>query len=60
MLSSDIARKSYIPSYGFGYGPGYTYILWRFVPWMLESGITKQAVENMLIHNPARAFAWVF
>jgi len=59
MLSGDIARKSYVPSYGFGYGPGFTYILWRFVPWMIESGISREAVENVLVNNPARAFSWV-
>jgi predicted metal-dependent phosphotriesterase family hydrolase len=59
LLSGDLARKSYWPSYGFGFGPGLTYILWRFVPWMLESGIERAAVEDMLIHNPARAFSWL-
>jgi len=58
MLSGDIARKSYLPSYGFGYGPGFTYILWRFLPWMLESGITRKAVEDIFINNPSKAFAW--
>ncbi|MFO7323399.1 MAG: phosphotriesterase-related protein [Chloroflexota bacterium] len=58
LLSGDLARESYWPSYGFGCGPGLTYILWRFVPWMLEEGISRADVERMLIHNPARAFAW--
>ena len=34
MLSGDLARKSYWPSYGNWGGPGLTYILWRFVPWL--------------------------
>lgn len=58
LLSGDLARKSYWPSYGFGCGPGLTYILWRFVPWMLEVGVSREDVDRMLIHNPARAFAW--
>jgi len=58
MLSADLARVSYLPSYGFGYGPGYTYILWRFVPWMLEEGISREDVEKILIKNPAKAFSW--
>jgi 5-phospho-D-xylono-1,4-lactonase len=58
LLSGDLARKSYWPSYGFGKGPGLTYILWRFVPWMLEAGIPLGNIKDMLIHNPARAFAW--
>lgn len=58
LLSGDWARKSYWPSYGFGNGPGLTYILWRLVPWMLEEGITLEQVDQMLIDNPARAFSW--
>lgn len=58
MLAGDLARKSYLPSYGFGYGPGYTYILWRFVPWMLEEGISRESIEKMLVSNPAKAFVW--
>lgn len=59
MLSMDLARTSNWPSNGFGYGPGLTYILWRFVPWMLQSGVSESDVEEILIHNPARAFSWV-
>ena len=58
LLSGDLARKSYWPSYGFGYGPGLTYILWRFVPWMLERGVARVDVDRMLVTNPARAFSW--
>jgi 5-phospho-D-xylono-1,4-lactonase len=58
LLAGDQARKSSWPSYGFGCGPGLTYILWRFVPWMLSMGISKAAVDDMLINNPARAFSW--
>ncbi len=59
LLSGDWARKSYWPSYGFGHGPGLTYILWRFVPQMLEQGISRGDVDAMLVGNPARAFSWV-
>jgi len=58
MLSMDLARRSNWPSFGFGFGPGLTYVLWRFVPWMLQSGVSREAVDDMLVHNPARAFAW--
>ncbi len=58
MLSGDLARKSYWPSYGFGKGPGLSYILWRFIPWMLEAGISREVVDDILIKNPSRAFAW--
>jgi len=58
LLSGDWARKSYWPSYGFGFGPGLTYILWRFVPWLLQEGVAKEAIQAMLVSNPARAFTW--
>ena len=58
MLSGDLARLSYLPSYGFGFGPGYTYILWRFVPWMIEEGVTRENINKILVENPASAFSW--
>ena len=58
MLSGDLARMSYWPSYGFGKGPGLTYILWRFVPWLLENGISNETVDDFLVNNPSKAFAW--
>lgn len=58
MLSGDLARMSYLPSYGFGYGPGYTYILWRFIPWMIEEGISREVIDMIMVKNPARAFTW--
>jgi phosphotriesterase-related protein len=52
MLAGDFGRASYWTSYGGG--PGFTYILWRFVPWLIAEGLPKQAAEAMLVHNPAR------
>jgi predicted metal-dependent phosphotriesterase family hydrolase len=56
LLAGDIARKSYLTSYGGG--PGFTYILWRFVPWLWSEGVSSEATDKMLIDNPARLFAW--
>jgi phosphotriesterase-related protein len=56
VLSGDIARKSYLTSYGGG--PGFTYILWRFVPWLWQEGVSHEATDRMLIDNPANLFAW--
>lgn len=58
LLSGDLARMSYWPAFGFGNGPGLTYILWRFVPWMLEARIAKSSVIDMLVNNPAKALTW--
>jgi 5-phospho-D-xylono-1,4-lactonase len=54
MLSGDLARRSYWPSYGRWGGPGLTYILWRFVPWLREAGITDEVIDDILVHTPAR------
>jgi phosphotriesterase-related protein len=56
MLSGDIARQSYLTSYGGG--PGFTYILWRFVPWLWTEGVSREDTDRLLIDNPARFFAW--
>lgn len=55
LLAGDLARRSYWPSYGTGGGPGLTYILWRFVPWLRAEGLSEAAIDDILIHNPARA-----
>jgi predicted metal-dependent phosphotriesterase family hydrolase len=56
VLSGDIARRSYLTSYGGG--PGFTYILWRFVPWLWQEGVSREATAKLLVDNPARLFAW--
>ena len=56
MLSGDLARKSYLTRYGGG--PGFTYILWRFIPWLWQEGVSKAATEQILVTTPARVFAW--
>jgi len=55
VLGGDLARKSYWPSYGTGGGPGLTYILWRFIPWLRSEGLSEEAIQDLLVHNPARA-----
>lgn len=56
MLSGDLARKSYLTRYGGG--PGFTYILWRFIPWLWQEGVSREATEQLLVRTPARVFAW--
>jgi phosphotriesterase-related protein len=57
VLGGDLARKSYWPSYGTGGGPGLTYILWRFVPWLRSEGVSEDAIQDLLVHNPARVMS---
>jgi predicted metal-dependent phosphotriesterase family hydrolase len=56
MLSGDLGRASYWTSNGGG--PGLTYILWRFVPWLISEGMSREAVHAMLVSNPAKFFAF--
>ena len=53
-LAGDLARRSYWPSYGRWGGPGLTYILWRFVPWLQSEGVTLDAIDQILTKTPAR------
>ncbi|MBL8146648.1 MAG: phosphotriesterase-related protein [Anaerolineae bacterium] len=54
-LSMDIARRTYFTSYGGG--PGYTYLWWRIVPWLKESGLTDDDIEAIFVRTPARLLA---
>lgn len=56
LLSGDLARRSYLTSYGGG--PGLTYILWRFVPWLWQAGASRADTDRMLVANPAWTFSW--
>jgi phosphotriesterase-related protein len=51
VLSMDVHRRSYWRCMG---GIGYDYLLTRFVPMMLENGITEEQVHTMLVENPKR------
>lgn len=56
MLGGDFGRASYWTSNGGG--PGLSYILWRFIPWLVSEGMPKEAAQAMLVSNPARFFAF--
>lgn len=58
LLGGDLARRSYWPAYGRPDAPGFDYILSRFVPLLRTVGLSEEAVDDLLIHNPARAFAF--
>jgi len=59
LLSGDLARRSYWPSYGNYGGPGFTYILWRFIPWLREAGVNVMTINKLLVQNPSRALSFV-
>ncbi len=58
LLGSDLARRSYWPAWGHAEGPGFACILKEFVPRLRELGLPGAAIDDLLIGNPARAFAF--
>lgn len=58
LLSLDIARKSYFPGYGGFGGPGFTYLTWRFVPWLVSEGLDAAVARDIITKNPARALTF--
>ncbi|HEY8416520.1 MAG TPA: hypothetical protein VIK93_00640 [Limnochordales bacterium] len=55
LLGSDLAKRSSRVSYGGG--PGLGYLLNVFVPRLKEQGLDEEAIQQILVRNPARAFA---
>ena len=55
-LSGDLARRSSWVSWGGG--PGYSYIPWRFVPWLRREGLEDAAVRQITVDTPARLLTW--
>jgi 5-phospho-D-xylono-1,4-lactonase len=51
-VSGDLARRSDLTSYGGG--PGYTFILWRIIPWLRKSGLTQDDIHTLFVENPRR------
>ncbi|MEE2659852.1 MAG: hypothetical protein VX733_15195 [Candidatus Latescibacterota bacterium] len=51
VLSMDVHRRSYWHCMG---GAGYDYLLNQFVPMLREGGISDNAIDTMLVDNPAR------
>ena len=58
LLGGDLARRSYWPAWGHAEGPGFAWILEGFVPRLREVGLSDAAIDDLLINNPARAFAF--
>ena len=54
LLSHDVCLKTDLRSFG---GPGYGHVPRAIVPMLGAVGVTPQAVDRMLVDNPARALA---
>ena len=55
VVGMDAARSAYWRSYG-GH-PGLPWLVERFFPEMIESGFPESSVHQILVDNPARAYA---
>jgi phosphotriesterase-related protein len=49
LLSMDITRKSHLKALG---GPGYAYLVDQFLPALADAGLSRDAIADMLVHNP--------
>jgi predicted metal-dependent phosphotriesterase family hydrolase len=56
VLSGDLARRSSWVSWGGG--PGYSYIPWRFVPWLRREGLEEASIRRITVDNPSRLLTW--
>ncbi|WP_164217181.1 phosphotriesterase [Virgibacillus sp. YIM 98842] len=54
LLSADLTRKSHWKKHR---GPGYDLVLRDFIPQLKFKGVTDEIINDLLIHNPANAFA---
>jgi predicted metal-dependent phosphotriesterase family hydrolase len=52
----DLARKSYLAAYGGG--PGMAYVPDQFVKRLKDQGFTQEVIDDIFIHNPARALTF--
>jgi len=56
VIAHDICQKVRLEKYG---GHGYSYILDHIAPRMLDRGFTPQAVQDILVSNPAEALTFL-
>ena len=49
-ISGDMGRQSYLHSYGGG--PGFNFIVNKFIPRLLEEGLTQNDIETIFVTNP--------
>lgn len=55
LLSMDVCKRSQLHAYG---GNGYDYLNRRFVPLLLEAGVSPSTIQTILVDNPRRVLAF--
>ncbi|GAA0736686.1 phosphotriesterase-related protein [Clostridium oceanicum] len=51
LISGDMGRASYLHAYGGG--PGFKFIKTKFIPRLIDEGITKEEIDIIFKNNPA-------
>jgi predicted metal-dependent phosphotriesterase family hydrolase len=57
LVSGDLARRSYLEAWGGS--PGYRHVLEDFVPQLRAAALDEDAVQALLVDNPAPFLAWL-
>ena len=52
LISGDMGRASYLE--GYGGGPGFRYIKTKFIPRLLDEGVSQEDIDKIFIANPQR------
>lgn len=55
LISGDMGRASYLE--GYGGGPGFRFIKTKFIPRLLEEGVSQSDIDRIFIENPKRWLA---
>lgn len=51
LISGDMGRQSYLHAYGGG--PGFRFIIQKFIPRLMDEGISKSHIDTIFIENPS-------
>lgn len=56
LVAHDICHKHRLTKYG---GEGYAHLLTNILPLMERKGMTREEIDDLLVHNPARILSFV-
>ena len=56
VLAQDCCMKIHLKSYG---GSGYSYVLEKFLPFLVELGVTEEQANKLMVENPRRILTLV-
>lgn len=56
LLSQDVCKKDCLKSYG---GMGYSFLQEKFLPYLVNQGVTQEQINKMMVYNPRRVLTFV-